>query len=35
MLRACLVLAMNGAFGLFEATRGWCMARACDAKTRW
>jgi len=24
-----------GAFCLFEAARGWCMARACGVKTRW
>jgi len=23
-----------GVFGLFEAKRGWCMARACGIKTR-
>jgi len=28
-------LAAGGAFCLFEAARGWCMARACGVKTRW
>ncbi len=29
-----LVLAVAGAFGLFEAFRGWCAARACGIKTK-
>ncbi len=28
-------LAAGGAFCLFEASRGWCVARACGVKTRW
>lgn len=27
-------LAAAGLFGLFEALRGWCLARACGIKTR-
>jgi hypothetical protein len=27
-------LAAAGVFGLFEALRGWCAARACGIKTR-
>ena len=27
-------LAAAGVFGLFEALRGWCLARACGIKTR-
>jgi hypothetical protein len=27
-------LAAAGVFGLFEAFRGWCLARACGIKTR-
>jgi geranylgeranyl pyrophosphate synthase len=27
--------AVGGLFCLFEATRGWCVARACGIKTRW
>ncbi len=26
---------VSGAFCLFEALRGWCVARACGVKTRW
>ena len=29
-----LLLAIAGVFGLFEALRGWCAARACGIKTR-
>ena len=29
-----LVLALSGAFVLFEALRGWCALRACGIKTR-
>ncbi len=29
-----LLLAVAGVFGLFEALRGWCAARACGIKTR-
>lgn len=28
-------LAVAGGFALFEALRGWCLARACGIKTRW
>jgi hypothetical protein len=28
------VLATAGVFALFEALRGWCLARACGIKTR-
>ncbi len=28
-------LGIGGVFCLFEATRGWCLARACGLKTRW
>lgn len=31
-LAACLAVA--GAFGLVEAFRGWCLARACGIKTK-
>lgn len=27
-----LLLAAAGAFALFEAARGWCLARACGLK---
>jgi len=30
----CLGLVAAGAFGLFEAARGWCLMRACGLKTR-
>lgn len=30
----CLLLALGGVFALFEASRGWCAARACGIKTR-
>jgi hypothetical protein len=29
-----LLSAAAGAFTLFEAARGWCVARACGIKTR-
>jgi hypothetical protein len=29
-----IVLTASGAFGLFEAFRGWCLMRACGFKTR-
>lgn len=29
------LLGAAGVFGLFEALRGWCLARACGIKTRW
>lgn len=32
---ACVGFAMAGAFCVFEAMRGWCLARACGIKTRW
>jgi len=28
-------LALAGVFCLFQALRGWCVARACGVKTRW
>lgn len=28
------LLAAAGLFGLFEAFRGWCLARACGLKTK-
>jgi hypothetical protein len=28
------LLASAGVFGLFEAARGWCLARACGIKTK-
>lgn len=28
------LLASAGVFGLFEAARGWCLARACGLKTK-
>jgi hypothetical protein len=31
----CFVLVVAGGFALFEAVRGWCIARACGIKTRW
>jgi len=30
-----LLLIGSGVFGLIEALRGWCLARACGIKTRW
>jgi len=29
-----VLLAAAGVFGLFEAFRGWCLARACGIKTK-
>lgn len=29
-----IILAVAGLFGLFEAFRGWCAARACGIKTK-
>ena len=29
-----ILLAAAGFFGLFEAARGWCFARACGIRTR-
>lgn len=29
-----IVLAVAGLFGLVEALRGWCAARACGIKTK-
>jgi hypothetical protein len=29
-----ILLATAGLFGLFEAVRGWCFARACGMKTK-
>jgi uncharacterized membrane protein len=31
---ACAGLVLIGAFVLYEAKRGWCLARACGIKTR-
>jgi hypothetical protein len=28
-------LVAAGVFCLFEAARGWCIARACGLKTKW
>ena len=28
------LLAVAGVFGLIEALRGWCLARACGIKTK-
>jgi hypothetical protein len=30
----CLVLVSLGLFGIFEAVRGWCLARACGIRTK-
>ena len=30
----CLVLVLLGLFGIFEAVRGWCLARACGIRTK-
>jgi hypothetical protein len=30
----CTLLVIAGGFCLFEAARGWCLARACGIKTR-
>lgn len=32
---ACVGLTVGGVFCLFEAKRGWCIARACGIKTHW
>lgn len=29
-----LLLALSGAFTVFEALRGWCVLRACGLKTK-
>ena len=29
-----LIFVGSGLFALFEAVRGWCVARACGLKTR-
>jgi len=29
------LLALGGGFSLFEASRGWCLARACGIKTKY
>jgi len=29
-----LILVAAGLFAIFEAARGWCIARACDIKTK-
>jgi hypothetical protein len=31
---ACVFLAAFGVFALCEATRGWCVMRACGIKTK-
>ena len=33
-LRFGLVLVIAGLFSIFEAMRGWCVARACGIKTK-
>jgi hypothetical protein len=30
-----IVSFLVGGFCLFQASRGWCLARACGVKTRW
>lgn len=30
----CLTLVAFGLFAIFEAVRGWCLARACGIKTK-
>jgi hypothetical protein len=32
---AAIAAVAGGLFCLFEAQRGWCVARACGLKTRW
>jgi hypothetical protein len=32
--RAGMVLGIGGGFMLFEASRGWCVVRACGIKTK-
>jgi hypothetical protein len=34
VLWICLVLVGLGLFAIFEAVRGWCLARACRMRTR-
>jgi len=34
LLWLCLVLVAIGLFAIFEAVRGWCLARACGIRTR-
>jgi len=34
LLWVCLVLVGLGLFAIFEAVRGWCLARACGLKTK-
>jgi Inner membrane protein YgaP-like, transmembrane domain len=29
-----IILMASGVFALFEAARGWCVARACGIKTK-
>ena len=29
-----LILVVAGLFAIFEALRGWCLARACGVKTK-
>jgi hypothetical protein len=33
--RLAALLAVLGVFCLYEATRGWCLLRACGIKTKW
>jgi hypothetical protein len=30
-----LLMLVSAALVLFEASRGWCVARACGVRTRW
>jgi hypothetical protein len=32
-IAGCVALVLSGVFMLFEAFRGWCLARACGLKT--
>ena len=34
-LLGAIVLGLLGILGLWQAKRGWCVARACGLKTRW
>lgn len=34
VLWAGLILVAAGLFAIFEALRGWCLARACGVKTK-
>ena len=34
VLWICLVLVALGLFAIFEAVRGWCLARACGIRTK-